>query len=110
MRIVASDQARSNEPNENVVGRPSLSASQSAWVRNAVTAMNASGNSAESPKQVSPPTIDQRPNAAPGAAPLASPPRRSGRRAHVFARVSRRIWKMPITSTSAISVIPSAEA
>ena len=49
-----------------MVGSPSLSASQSFSVRNAVTAMKASGNSAESPKQVSPATIDQRAKAEAG--------------------------------------------
>jgi len=42
--------ARSNAPNENVVGSPILEFAQSASVRNAVAAMNNSGSTAETQK------------------------------------------------------------
>src|SRR5260221_2147186 len=49
-------QARSNAPNENVVGKPILAWSQSACVLKAVASMNSNGRSAESEKSPSPPT------------------------------------------------------
>src|SRR3954468_13621133 len=42
--------ARSNAPNENVVGSPILEFAQSASVRNAVAAMNRSGKTADTQK------------------------------------------------------------
>jgi hypothetical protein len=42
--------ARSNAPNEKVVGSPILEFAQSASVRNAVAAMNNSGSTAETQK------------------------------------------------------------
>jgi hypothetical protein len=42
--------ARSNAPNEKVVGSPILEFAQSASVRNAVAAMNKSGSTAETQK------------------------------------------------------------
>src|SRR6478736_5898439 len=49
--MLAPVHARSNAPRESVVGRPIFAFAQSAWVRNAVAAMNRSGRIAEKQKR-----------------------------------------------------------